>query len=105
DVASGQLVRRFPTTGAVARSQTLAFTLDGQRLITGHHDCTALVWELPPSPAAPLTAADITAAWADLAGADVAKGFAAVCRLADDPKQAIPLFKEKLRPVSLPPTD
>ena len=48
----------------------------------------------------PLTAADCAAAWADLASADAAKGFAAVCRLTDDPKQSLPFLKERLRPAT-----
>src|SRR5262249_39866961 len=64
----------------------ITFSPDGRRLITGHNDCTALVWDVPARVAsAPLTAVDCATAWADLASPD-AKGFAAVGRLTDDPK-------------------
>jgi len=104
-VACSQPVRQFKADGLVARTWSIAFTPDGRRLITGHDDCTALVWDVPSPVIAPLTAADCAAAWADLASPDAAKGFAAVCRLGDDPEQSLPFLKERLRPVVPPPAD
>src|SRR5207253_801167 len=88
---------------------TFALTVspDGRTAATGQQDATILLWDVAPpkSVAAPLTAADCAAAWTDLADPDAAKGFAAVCRLADDPKLALPFLKERLRPVPPPPAD
>src|SRR5262249_32283578 len=106
DLHSGKLVGRYPATGAVARVNAIAFSPDGRRLITGHYDCTALVWDIPSPQLGPrLTAVECATAWADLASADAAKCFAAVGRFSDDPKQSLPFLKERLRPVPPPPAD
>ena len=40
--------------------------------------------------------------WADLAGPDAAKAYQAVQALAAVPKQAVPLLRQRLRPVGMP---
>jgi dipeptidyl aminopeptidase/acylaminoacyl peptidase len=101
DLPSGKPVRRFRTDGAIGSSNTIAFTPDGRRLITGHDDCTALVWDLTstrqPAPA-PLTPADLARVWDALAAADAAKGAAAVWDLVDRPVQAVAFLRERLKP-------
>ncbi|HEX4608216.1 MAG TPA: sigma-70 family RNA polymerase sigma factor [Urbifossiella sp.] len=73
---------------------------DGTKLITGHADTTALIWEAParPKAARPLDEKGQAAAWDDLAAADGAKGWAAVWALADDPG-AVAFLRQRLRPV------
>ncbi|MFL5340624.1 MAG: WD40 repeat domain-containing protein [Gemmataceae bacterium] len=105
DLLSKKAVGRFRAEGFIGYSPALAFTPDGRRLITGHDDCTALVWEVPPpASGGALSPADLDAAWASLADPAAAKGFEAVCRLADAPAQAIQILKDRLRPIAAPPT-
>ena len=68
-------------------ARVLLYFLDGSRLVTGHADTTALVWDAPRRPVA-VTGPDEgarAAAWDDLASADGAKGWSAVWAPADDP--------------------
>jgi hypothetical protein len=83
----------------------LAFAPDGRTLTTGHADGTILLWDATlrgGTRGGALTAAQREALWADLAGADAARGYSAVWRLADDPRSAA-LLKGKLRPVVAAP--
>jgi len=50
-------------------------------------------------PAKELTAQELDALWADLAGDDAKKGWVAINVLARNPRQSIPLFKERLKPM------
>jgi hypothetical protein len=45
----------------------------------------------------------VAAAWAELAGEDAAKAYAAVWALANAPDDAVPFLRGRLRPVSGPP--
>src|SRR5262249_28378817 len=86
---------------------SLAFSPDGRTLATGHADGTILLWDAtlragghggPPTHAPP------AALWADLIGADAARAYAAVWRLADHPQPSVSFLKERLRPVpTIPP--
>jgi RNA polymerase sigma factor (sigma-70 family) len=105
DVMTGLAVRRF-RDGQNMHKYAIAFHANGRRLITGHEDGTAIIWDIGRrNIAKQLTAADSLAAWADLAQPDGAKGFAAVCRLADDPSRALVFLKDRLRPAAVPPAD
>jgi hypothetical protein len=46
-----------------------------------------------------LTAEELNTFWSDLAGGDAKKGWVAINTLARHPKQSVPLFKERLRPI------
>jgi WD40 repeat protein len=87
----------------------VAFSPDGDRLVVGCCDATAVVWDLSSArrraaPAAPLTAKDRDALWNDLAGDDAAKAYAAIDRLAAHPDDATAVLRERLRPaVGFPP--
>src|SRR5262249_48111351 len=59
-------------------ASSLAFSPDGRTIVTGHPDGTILLWEAPQPATAVNPSADD---WADLAAADPATAFAAVCRL------------------------
>lgn len=50
-------------------------------------------------PAKELSAQEVEALWVDLAGDDAKKGWAAINVLARNPKQAVPLYKDKLKPM------
>jgi RNA polymerase sigma factor (sigma-70 family) len=110
DIASGKELVRRPAPGRFrghfgpSFASSFALGADGRTAVTGHLDTAALLWDLTPPKAAPapLTAADREACWADLAAADAGRAFAAMNRLADQPGQALPLLRERLRPARAP---
>jgi RNA polymerase sigma factor (sigma-70 family) len=98
DLATSKPVLRFAPP---ARTQTIAFTPDGSRMITGHYDCTALVWDLTGTrrtSASELSSRDLSKLWDSLAGDDAAKAFAAGFELSDRPDQAIRVLGERMKP-------
>jgi RNA polymerase sigma factor (sigma-70 family) len=106
DVATGKklLVRRTPSLVTA-----LAFSPDGGRLVTAHHDSTALVWDVSPATArrgprpGKLDPKALDRLWTDLAGEDAIRAHAALWTLLAVPGQAVPLLRERLRPA--PPAD
>jgi RNA polymerase sigma factor (sigma-70 family) len=81
-------------------ARVLRYFPDGSKLISGHADTTALVWNAPtrPKSARALDAKERVAAWDDLISADGAKGWAAVWALADDPGAAA-FLRDRIKPV------
>ena len=106
DLRTGKVIRSHPVHQTAARLGTtsLAISPDGKTAATGHNDATTLLWDIAPpeSTPAPLTANERDKLWADLAGSDAAKAFAAVCRFAENPKQSLPFLKEKLQAIHRP---
>jgi hypothetical protein len=110
--ATGKALERFEGhRGALACG---AFTPDGRRLVTGSGDTTALVWGLrggrralaaPPRADRPLPAEALPALWDDLASPHAARGHAALRKLADAPRQAVPFLREHLRPAAGVPAE
>ncbi len=104
ETASGRERRRFAGhSGAVL---SLAFSADGERLISGSMDTTALVWDLGRrldrgKAAAPLSHAEVEKLWSDLAGEDAARAYDAIGKLAAAPNAAIPFLRKHLLPVPL----
>jgi WD40 repeat protein len=102
DVVGDKEVSRL--RGHRGRILAVAFSADGRRLISGSADSTALVWDvtgLLPARSKPekrLTPADLAVAWNDLGSADASDAFRAICTLTAAPQQAVPLFRERLRP-------
>jgi RNA polymerase sigma factor (sigma-70 family) len=115
DLASGSEVARRVGPGRFRGSfgpsfaSVLALAPDGRTVATGHADTTILLWDLSPSvpdrPVVPLTAAQQEECWDDLAGADGGRTLAALARLADVPKQAVTLLRNRLQPAKAPPAD
>src|SRR5262249_28456543 len=89
EVGTGTEVRTL--RGHRSEIEALAFSGNGRRLASASWDSTVLVWDVCPQ-----TKGEPTDAWADLASADSAVGWAAVGRLADD--AAIALLRKHLRP-------
>jgi len=82
----------------------LIFTPDKKKLAVSSPDGPVLIWDVGGSlePKAKLSQADLDKAWQTLSGDDAQAAFAAIRRLASDPAQSLPLFKQRLRPVALP---
>jgi WD40 repeat protein len=105
DLVAGQKVGRL--TGHQGGITSLVFTPDGQRLISGSTDTTALTWDVSRylRGAARPTGQDSAAPdalWTDLAGADATKAFEAIRRLSATPDRAAALVRERVRPISPP---
>jgi RNA polymerase sigma factor (sigma-70 family) len=106
ELATGQLVRTL--TGHDGFVWSLAFAPDGRSLVSGSWDTTALVWdltgrELATTQRGPLTAAELEARWVVLGKTDAAEAHKAVLSLANAPKQAVPLLRQRL--AAEPPTE
>jgi RNA polymerase sigma factor (sigma-70 family) len=103
EVASGR--DRHSFHGHRGPAPLLAFSADGEVLVSGSTDATALVWDLTGRLAAgkvwdkPLSPAELDALWIALAGDDAAKAYAAVQRLAAS-DNAVGYLRERLRPVT-----
>jgi RNA polymerase sigma factor (sigma-70 family) len=105
DLAAGKRYATRNTAGRGGKSDpspvgSLRYFPGGKKLVTGHADTTALVWEAParPESARALDEKGRATAWADLASPDGAKGWAAVWALADDPGM-VAFLRQKVRPV------
>jgi RNA polymerase sigma factor (sigma-70 family) len=99
EIATGK--ERRCLMGHRGAALALSFSADGNILVSGSQDSTALVWEVsgPSGAAARLTAAELDACWQDLAGADAARAYRAVRRLARDAAQSVPFLDRRLQPV------
>ncbi len=104
ETATGRERRRF--AGHLGWVLSLAFSADGEQLISGSMDTTALVWDVgrrlhrSKAPAA-FTNAKMDKMWADLAGEDAACAYEAIRKLAAVPNAAIPFLRKHLPPVPL----
>jgi RNA polymerase sigma factor (sigma-70 family) len=101
DLASGRELA--PLRGHAAAVRALAFTPDGDRLLSASTDRTVLVWDvrrqLPPLPR-PKTApsdADLSQLWEALAADDPAAAGVAQWRLAAVPEQTLALVRTQLK--------
>jgi RNA polymerase sigma factor (sigma-70 family) len=106
EVASGRERRRL--AGHRGPLSSLVFTPDGQKMISGSSDTTALVWDLggrfdPHAKQVALTASELDALWTDLAAEDAARTYRAIRKLAASPASSVPFLRQRFRPV--PPVD
>ena len=92
---------RFLFAAHLNAALRLVFSPDGRRLVSTGGDRTLIVWDITgsrlPGAAAPK---DLDTAWADLAGGDAARGFAAIRYLTKNPEKAVPYLAERLKPVA-----
>jgi hypothetical protein len=83
----------------------LAFSADGNTLVSTSQDTTALVWDvdrlvrLPKLAPLRLDARRTAALWDQLADADAARAFEAVVTLGRAPEQTVPLLETHLKPL------
>jgi RNA polymerase sigma factor (sigma-70 family) len=103
EVATGKERRRFP--GHRSYVYTVTFSPDGNWLVSPSYDSSALVWDvtgqygkgLPVGASLPREQAE--ALWAELGDADAGKAYRALGVLIANPQFAVPLVRERLRPV------
>jgi WD40 repeat protein len=107
DVATGTILAQVE--GHRGGVGTIAFSADGQTLVSAGNDTTALVWDVKrclesgsrqPEKLTPQTAVRL---WDRLADDDGEKAADALSDLIEQPQLALPLLRDKLRPV--PPID
>jgi RNA polymerase sigma factor (sigma-70 family) len=85
---------------------SLLFTPDGQHLISGGTDTTALTWDLARlsqperTPSVRRTPQALDALWTDLADNDSTRAFEALRKLSASPDQAVALLQDRLRPAT-----
>jgi hypothetical protein len=103
EIASGRELTQL--SGHDSDVTSLAFSLDGKRLLSGLSNGTVLVWDiaaraLSAAPAAvELEPKELDALWSDLASDDGRKAFAAVWRLARSPT-AIAFLRTRVQPAA-----
>ncbi|HLN31760.1 MAG TPA: WD40 repeat domain-containing protein [Gemmataceae bacterium] len=104
EIASNQVRRRF--SGHLSSVSSLTFSPDGSLLASGNYDTTTLLWDMTGRadmgsmrPRA-LSRQEVDILWSALASDDAAKAYQAMLALTISSEVALPLFKEKLRPVA-----
>ncbi len=100
-LVSGELVKSF--SGHNQTVTALAFAPDGRTLASTSKDGTAVLWHvptIPPLPTADLKEVEVAALWQELASAEAPQAYRALRRLAQAPRQAIALLKERLQPLT-----
>ena len=103
ETATGKQIRELK--GHRGTVTSVAFAPDGRCLATSSTDTTGLVWDMilptteEKNEAAKLPQQGIEALWTDMANAEATKGHRAVRILLVDPKRALTLYQEKLKPV------
>ena len=108
EVATGKERRRLP--GHRGRVNALAFSFDGNILVSGAEDTTGLVWDLTgplawgKTPPGPLNEVSLKACWEQLHGDDAAIAYLAIRRLIADTVRAVPFLAKRLNP-AVPPNE
>jgi RNA polymerase sigma factor (sigma-70 family) len=106
EVATGREIVRFePGSGTVT---ALAFSPDGQSLVSGMDNGTALIWDTSGlarqqrGVLRKIASEELETLARDLAAPDASRAHKAVWALVAAPGQAVPFLKERVRPSPLP---
>ena len=100
---TGDIVAFEMATGKPRRTLTghrgyiggLAFGADGRRVISGGHDCTALVWDVTLAGSAPSRReADAEKLWRTASGGEAKAAYTALADLAASPDQAVEILRK-----------
>lgn len=102
DVRDGKELGKF--AGHEGSIMALAFAPNGRTILSGSNDTTALAWDggamlaTAARPVVDLKDDEVKNLWSDLASQDGAKVYKAITTLSAAPKQAVPLFKQQVKP-------
>jgi WD40 repeat protein len=103
DTVTGKELARF--TGYNSDVMSLAFSPDGAYVAAGLLDSTILVWDVakigPRLTLQKLSKEVLETCWGDLAGDDAAKAHKACWALPAAAEQAVPLLRDRLKPVAV----
>jgi RNA polymerase sigma factor (sigma-70 family) len=103
ETASGRVRREL--AGHHGDVYAVSFFPDGKLLASAGSDLSALIWDVAGRQRLPhrgvLPARELERMWTDLAGLDAAKAFRALQAMAAAAPEAVPLLKERLRPVAV----
>jgi WD40 repeat protein len=101
--ASGRVLGRMDQPPGRARDSCLAFSPDGTRLAVTGSATDALVYDTgallghPLPGGAKLSGEELEVLWADLTGADGARAYLAIERLAASPSESVPFLKRRYK--------
>ena len=110
---TGEVVAYEVATGKPRRTLTghrgyvvgLAFSADGRRLISGGHDCAAVVWDVTlASAASPRRETDAEKLWRTAASGEAKAAYTALADLAASPDKAVEILRKHLKPAPAGPT-
>jgi len=102
EIASGEIRQQIAAHGDHAGA--VAFTPDGNRLVSVGSDRTGIVWNISLKSAArgkkPATDADLERAWETLAQRSAPAAYDAIITGATNPEKAVEFLQKRLRPVA-----
>jgi RNA polymerase sigma factor (sigma-70 family) len=102
DTFTGGELHRF--AGHLGSVNRLAWSPDGRRLLSGSHDATCLVWDVPgtvkiKAPIVPADAAPADGLVEALSAPNAAEAYGTMAKLVAAPATAVPALGKRLRPV------
>jgi hypothetical protein len=101
EAASGSLRCEF--AGHLGTVSSLTFSPDGRTLASGSWDTSVILWDLAgrldeKRAPVPLTKKDQAELWQALTDPEARNAYPAMFRLIAEPREAVPLFRQNLRP-------
>jgi RNA polymerase sigma factor (sigma-70 family) len=108
EVSTGQ--KRAEFIGHTGTVHALAFSDDGRRVASGSDDTTILVWNVTGllrerSSISAMTVRELDDLWTNLTRLDGTRANRAIWLLIAAPRQALQLFKQRIKPVGSPSAD